>query len=292
MVLTSSNEFQFISNELLALSRSRHPDTKSWQAVKEAILQAANYLREKTGQTSAPIKLTSIEKIRYIKEKITYDSESASGAILKPVSGGFILLLGKNQTTVRRRFSIAHEIGHTFFYNMEHDPPIKVLPIELAQLLGEKKEEDICNTFARELLIPNKLVENDIQNLRDRNLQIIVDLAAKYVVSPEVVARKLLLDLSEFQTSIVLFLEPIQTSNKSVWWFYGSTLRRYLRKEEEEIFKQIVSFTRERMVFPTMQQNFLSNKKVTMESYQSIPNTRAMALITFLREKRGEVSTV
>jgi Zn-dependent peptidase ImmA (M78 family) len=235
MTSVEPTKFRFLTNELIALSRSRHPDKSSWQAVKQGILRAATYLREEAGQISAPIMLEKIEKLRCIQKKVVYDSEDASGAILEPVSGGFIIRLGKGQTNIRRRFGIAHEIGHTFFYNLEHNPPTKVLPKELSRLLGEKKEEDICNAFARELLMPKELVKDYIGNLKDRNLSMIINLAAKYVVSPEVAARRLLLDLSEFQTSIVLFRDPSLARGKTVWWFYGGRLRRYLRKEEKVI---------------------------------------------------------
>ncbi|GAG54967.1 unnamed protein product [marine sediment metagenome] len=283
MALTESNRFRFVNNELIALSRSRRPDTKSWQAVKQAVLKAASYLREEAGQTSAPIALKEIEKLRRIRKKVVYDSEAASGAILEPVSGGFILRLGKHQTAVRRRFGIAHEIGHTFFYNLEHDPPTKMLPRELSRLLGEKKEEDICNAFARELLMPKELVQRDIANSKDRNLQMIIDLAAKYVVSPEVAARRLLLDLSEFQTSVVLFKDPGVPRGKNVWWFYGRALRRYLRKQEKAIFGQVVQAIQEESGPQNPEHIVASNEMVSIEHYQSMPNSRLMTLVTFRR---------
>ncbi len=148
-----------MTNELIALSRNRRPDENSWQAVKQSILKAATLLRQETGQVSPPIVLKNIEELRCIQEKIVFDSEEASGAILVPVPGGFIVRLGKDQRTARRRFSIAHEIGHTFFYNLEYDPPIKILPRECSRWLGEKKEEDICNAFASDLT-PKKQVQS------------------------------------------------------------------------------------------------------------------------------------
>ena len=125
----------------------------------------------------------------YIQGEKEYDAVNASGAILKPIPSGFVILLSNNQTTVRRRFSIAHEIGHTFFYDNSQIIPIKILPKELSKTLGDNKEEDICNSFARELLMPNELVRRSIQDIKERNLRIIIDLATKYMVSPEVAAR-------------------------------------------------------------------------------------------------------
>jgi Zn-dependent peptidase ImmA (M78 family) len=281
--------FRYLTNELIALSRSRHPDKNSWQAVKQGILQAANYLREEAGQISAPIMLENIEKLCGIQKEVVYDLEGASGAILEPVSGGFIIRLGKGQTRIRRRFGIAHEIGHTFFYNLDYDPPIKIFPRERSRLLIDKKEEDICNAFARELLMPRELVQQDIASSSDRNLKMIIGLAAKYVVSPEVAARRLILDLAQFENSILLFKEPLLTRGKTVWWFYGSTLRRYLRKKEKVIFRQIVETLQEANGLQNIIESVAHHKTVSFEYYQSMPKSRLMALVTF---RRDDCSTI
>jgi Zn-dependent peptidase ImmA (M78 family) len=290
MTSVEPTKFRFLTNELIALSRSRHPDKSSWQAVKQGILRAATYLREEAGQISAPIMLEKIEKLRYIQKKVIYDSEGASGAILEPISGGFIIRLGKGQTNIRRRFGVAHEIGHTFFYNLDYDPPVKIFPRESSRLLIDKKEEGICNTFAGELLIPGGLVLQDIANSSERNLKMIIDLAAKYVISPEVTARRLILDLSEFKNSILLFKEPYVTKGKAVWWFYGSTLRRYLRKDEKAIFRQIVQAIQEGPEPQSLKHTMASNKMVSIEHYQTLPNSRLMTLVTFKRDDSSTVS--
>jgi hypothetical protein len=68
--LADSIKFESITNELVALARSRHPDKNSWQSVKQVILQAATHLRRKAGQVSAPISLEDIENLRYIQKKV------------------------------------------------------------------------------------------------------------------------------------------------------------------------------------------------------------------------------
>ncbi len=91
--------------------------------------------------------------------------------------------------------------------------------------------------------MPNELVRRSIQDIKERNLRIIIDLATKYMVSPEVAARKLLLDLSEFDTSIVIFKEPNFTNKKNIWWFYGNKLRSYIRNEEKKVLEQFYSLS-------------------------------------------------
>lgn len=231
--------------------------------------------------------LKDIERLRCIQKEVVFDSEGASGAILEPVSGGFVVRLGKSQSIVRRRFGIAHEIGHTFFYNLNFDPPTKIFPRGCRGILGEKKEEDICNAFARELLMPRELVEQDVANANQRNLQMIVDLAEKYLVSPEVAARRLLLDLSVLQNSILLFRDPSLPRGKTVWWFYGCQLRRYLRKEERATFDRLKQGVQEEANAQSIQQIVACDKTVLIEHYQSLPSSRLMILVTYRRDERA-----
>ena len=44
------NIYKNIKNELIILAKSRSPDTKSWSSIKQEILKAASYFREKAGQ--------------------------------------------------------------------------------------------------------------------------------------------------------------------------------------------------------------------------------------------------
>jgi hypothetical protein len=275
--------FRALTNNLIALSRSRHPEKSSWQVIKQSILQAATVLRQEAGQNSAPIILEKIEKLRLIQKTVAYGSEGVSGAILEPVSGGFIIRLGKGQTSIRRRFGIAHEIGHTFFYNLDYDPPTKIFPRERSRLVIDKKEEGICNAFAGELLVPEALVKKDIVNSSDSNLRMIIDLATKYIVSPEVIARRLI-DLSEFQTSILLFREPRIVKGKAVWWFYGSKLRNYLRKNEKAVFAEILKAVEKDSWQQSLEHVLASHKSMSIEYHQSKPNSRLMTLVTFKRD--------
>lgn len=293
MTSVDPGAFRFVTHELIDLSRKPRPDEKSWQAVKQVILKAASILRQAAGEFAPPIALHNIERLRLIRQKIVFDTDEASGAILIPASGGFILRLGKRQTSVRRRFGIAHEIGHTFFYDLDCDPPRRLFPRETFHLLGERKEEDICNAFARELLMPVEIIQGDIGNFSNRNLQVIIELATKYLVSPEVAARRLILDLGEFQSSLLIFRDARVTQGKNVWWFYGGKLRKYLRTEEKRIVQHLIKAVQDGVEPDRFANSFASPSQVLVENYQPTPNSRLMILVTFPRnDQHNEYSSI
>jgi IrrE N-terminal-like domain len=65
---------------------------------------------------------------------------------LIPTSRGFKIELRKDRPHVRKNFTCAHEIAHTFFY--EAAPALKAFDIQ------DREEEFLCNVAAAELLMP------------------------------------------------------------------------------------------------------------------------------------------
>lgn len=79
-----------------------------------------------------------------------------SDGVLEPIgdtySAGFKILLKKQTSTARLRFTVAHEICHTFFYELA--PELKFIPHE-----ADSKEERLCNLGAAELLMPTASIQ-------------------------------------------------------------------------------------------------------------------------------------
>ena len=82
--------------------------------------------------------------------------ELISDGALQPIgidySHGFQLLLSSEKAASRMRFTIAHEICHTFFYELV--PEIKFFPHDV-----DEKEERLCDLGAAELLMPASSVQ-------------------------------------------------------------------------------------------------------------------------------------
>jgi hypothetical protein len=76
------------------------------------------------------------------------------------------------------RFTIAHEIAHTFLYDIRHNPP---RPKEFVNRLYQADDiETICNKAAAALLVPERAIERDFPDadlLKPQTLKKISDAA-------------------------------------------------------------------------------------------------------------------
>ena len=232
-----------VRREVYALARSTSPGADSWRRLKSALLAAANCVRQEAGENSAPIGLTRIKELRQIRRELLFRGDDAPDAILIPVAGGFTLNLRADQPKVRRRFSTAHEIAHTFFYDTDKSPPARIISQDASTSLSPK-EEDVCSAFARELLLPAELVRPETLALTPSNaLEAVSRLAKQYEVSTEVVTRRLMSDWARLEASIAVFWEVVgEEDGRAVRsrWYKGRAVRRYLRRSEEEVFKRIL----------------------------------------------------
>jgi len=132
----------------------------------------------KTGQTNPPIKLSNLLKIRNITN-IDY-----------PASYG--------QFRRELRFTLAHEIAHTFFYDQSSSVPKKT-----ASQIPQRIIEQTCDKIAAEILMPQDMVFQYLKSKYkigdnidlDTLPEILVDLFVVFDVSPGVAARRIVDDL-------------------------------------------------------------------------------------------------
>lgn len=88
---------------------------------------------------------------------------------------GFVMRLKKSAADVRIRFTMAHELCHTFFY--EFVPEIKFAPHE-----SDDGEERLCNLGAAAFLLPSSALRRRVKKLQPR-LETLALLSAEYRVS-------------------------------------------------------------------------------------------------------------
>jgi hypothetical protein len=110
-------------------------------------------LLQETGQAAVPIDLTALVLAR--KARITgFDQHLPCEARLETNSAGFSISLraslASEENESHRRFAIAHELGHTLFYDLNGAPPERVIHLSL----HDPVEEELCDTFAAALLVP------------------------------------------------------------------------------------------------------------------------------------------
>lgn len=152
--------------------------------VNELLLQARNRgpLRPPIdpGEIAAFCSVLSVENRKMIPE-----------GVLAPVRGGFKVFLQENFVAdpgvrIRRRFTLAHELAHTFFYRLENDlpKPIKGAP------RGARLER-LCQFGASQILLPDILLKQQFQSRKVTCAEDLLGLAKAFDVSLEVVFRRI-----------------------------------------------------------------------------------------------------
>jgi len=111
--------------------------------------------------------------------------------LLVPVERGFALKInvqGVKSSVRRQRFTIAHEIAHTFFYRFRPDGR----PEKVTGPLNQYQEEELCDLAAGRLLVPQQLIRRSpLARVRDASLGMIAAASRMFQVSHEVAARRL-----------------------------------------------------------------------------------------------------
>jgi hypothetical protein len=114
--------------------------------------QMSERLRCEAGEATPPISIEKIMRCRRARKEYVQDQEEE--ARLTTNETGFRIMLRNDLRTkiARQRFTLAHEIGHTLFYDLNYSPPRRELP----RWYKNSYEETLCNSFAGELLVPEK----------------------------------------------------------------------------------------------------------------------------------------
>ena len=129
---------------------------------------------------------------------IIEEREMIPEAAMQALDGRFRIYLQSNfkdfpGTETRRRFSLAHEIGHTLFFE-QRDAELKA---RKDAPRGEALEA-ACHKAASMILVPNKALHAQLRDKEIGGTEDLVMLARSFDVSVEVIARRLQ-DLRAFE---------------------------------------------------------------------------------------------
>jgi len=123
---------------------------------------------------------------RRVLETTVVDGLPSDGFI-EPVGStfreGFRMVLRASSAETRSRFTIAHEVCHTFFYEI-------VPELKFGSQDVDPEEERLCNLGAAELLIPTRSLRTHAKKYRV-SIDSLEELAATYIVSPEAMLLRL-----------------------------------------------------------------------------------------------------
>lgn len=161
----------------------------NWKYIKKNCLKISEELLIQTHQNKIPIHLDKIAELRKIHE-IQYLDTAANhsnfdfqGEIV-PDDKGFTVRLNSNHSHVRNRATLAHEIGHTLFYDTSKLPPRKIYTS------NDSKEEWMCWDFARFLLMPEWSI-SEIKYEEKPDLKLICKTANALEVSVEILLKRI-----------------------------------------------------------------------------------------------------
>lgn len=141
------------------------------------VIQRARDLVSACNISEAPVDLAIIAKHEGIRQ-IRLDNLKLGGELRKLQSGGYLVRLNARDSEQRRRFTLAHEIAHTF-----------VTPDAASHGCVDQNSEDLCNLAAAELLIPESLLRRIQWKM---NIDSLCSLAETFRCSLEAIAWKVL----------------------------------------------------------------------------------------------------
>lgn len=168
---------------------------------RKQIRQLVEALLNKSGTRSGHVPVENIARQHGITIRLDEVDDDLSGFLYRDQgSGSAIIGVNKRHHENRRRFTIAHELGHYFLHqgekvHLDSDPSGFVINLRgPLSKTGESKDEKEANYFAAELLMPAKMIERDFEN---KSLDLLNEdeylgkLAKKYKVSIQALTFRL-----------------------------------------------------------------------------------------------------
>jgi IrrE N-terminal-like domain len=167
------------------------------QLREEFELQAHNLL-QLTKQQGPRVDLRSIARAR----KVTVEVRSGrigheTGQLFPELEGFRAIIYDPPHLSGRWRFTLAHEIGHTFFFDSECSPPTRLST-------WNPDEESICDIFAAALLMPKAFVEPLFEKPKQESfLKKLNSAALKLDVTHHAMARRIARDFQQWKGIIL-----------------------------------------------------------------------------------------
>jgi hypothetical protein len=147
---------QFNAKKLSGVTSRWFAEANDCHTVDAAIATVVEEMLYQTQNNIPPVRLDRIAPLRAVR-KTVYTSNIRSGGKLEVVPTGFMVFLQSGVQWYKRKEYWAHELGHTFFYNIATSPPSRAIEY------GGAEEEAICDLIAREMVAPRQLL---VENLK------------------------------------------------------------------------------------------------------------------------------
>jgi len=141
-------------------------------------------------QMPVPIPVEDLARAAGIEEVKVLPSEQFEGALIcDDVKSRGVILYNGSRPRTRQRFTIAHELGH-FLLPWQRRTSFECVSKDLNLTGADTDWEVQASRFAAELLLPQRLFEQELRKLGDPELINIVQLGDHFGTSIEYTARR------------------------------------------------------------------------------------------------------
>ena len=144
-------------------------------------IRKAQQLLDECDVRSVPVNLVSLARHQGIKQIKEMDTR-LDGQLLELEDGGYEVILSKNASVARKRFTLAHEIAHTLFAGQDSE----------GLACGEEAVEELCNAAAAEILIPSRFLQKTFPRGKEVTVESILEVTRLFECSLEAAAWRLL----------------------------------------------------------------------------------------------------
>jgi Zn-dependent peptidase ImmA (M78 family) len=168
----------------------------SWKQKKLKIKRSVEKLLQLAEAAEPPVPVERIARLCGAQIRYVPSSADLSGLIFQE-NGNVIIGVNALHAKTRQRFTIAHELGHLELHNhgeLHVDRNFRVMPRNAKSSQATDPEEIEANTFAAELLMPEHMLEHDLQqhSVDWEDDEFLRSLAERYKVSVQALIFRLI----------------------------------------------------------------------------------------------------
>jgi len=145
-------------------------------------------------KSGIPVNVELAAKYVGIEQTTEIETSSFDGLLSETKAGMYFVTLRKGQSEVRKRFTLAHEVGHAIVYRSIGRQGTATEKGQLkcrAETADEKDEERLCDLLATQLLMPR---EQFMRTMDEAGVcaQSVPEIARRFGVSLEAACRRLI----------------------------------------------------------------------------------------------------
>jgi len=189
----------------------RTPEAAARKALESAIPGAA--------RSAVPVNLDAAARFVGIEQVLETNMTQADGLLQLAPSGSYVASLRSGQGESRKRFTLAHEIGHAVVYRSlapPGQPPRDALRCGSTATAVDRDEERLCDIVATELLMPRTQF---LQKMDEFGVcaGTIPQLSREFSVSLQAASRRVT-QLSAYNLAVALWTRGDQGSLIPKWY--------------------------------------------------------------------------